>query len=143
MSFTNRTRRTSDAVFIKTHIRAHGKQAQTLRGSAANISSILKAFQDYKEADLYNKDTISTPPAPATLRLMLTHTRRKVLELDALTLVATVFKLWVVVVLIQNQDGDLADPDERLLGLIGGSHGQSELPLALSVKTHRRCDHTW
>lgn len=74
---------------------------------------------------------------------MLTHKRgRRSLLLDVLTLIATVFKLWVVIVLIQNQDCDLADPDEWLLGLIGGSHRQSELPLALSVKTHRCCDHT-
>lgn len=37
-----------------------------------------------------------------------------------LTLVPAIFKLGVVVVLVGDEDGDLTDPDERLLGLIRG-----------------------
>ncbi len=59
-----------------------------------------------------------------------------------LTLVAAVFKLGVVVVLVCDEDGDLTDPDQRLLGLICGRHRQRELPLTLPVETHRRGDHT-
>lgn len=59
-----------------------------------------------------------------------------------LTLVAAVFKLGVVVILVGDDDGDLTDADERLLGLISGRHRQRELPLTLPVETHRRGDHT-
>lgn len=62
--------------------------------------------------------------------------------LAVLTLVAAVFELGVVVVLVRDEDGDLADPDERLVGLICGRHRQSELPLTLPVETRRRGDHT-
>lgn len=35
-----------------------------------------------------------------------------------LTLIATVLKLWVIVVLVSDEDGDLADADEGFLSLI-------------------------
>lgn len=60
-----------------------------------------------------------------------------------LTLVAAVLKLGVVVVLVSNDDGDLADPDQRLVPLVRGGDGQREFPLTLSVKAHRRGDVTW
>ena len=60
---------------------------------------------------------------------------------SVLTLVAAVFELRVVVVLIADDNGDLADPDERLVGLIRGGHRQGELPLTLAVEARRRGDH--
>lgn len=59
-----------------------------------------------------------------------------------LTLVSAVFELGVVVVLVCDDDGDLTDPDERLLGLICGRHRQRELSLTLAVEAHRGGDHT-
>lgn len=59
------------------------------------------------------------------------------------TLVAAVLKLGVVVVLVSNDDGDLADPDQRFVALVRGGDGQREFPLTLSVKVHRRGDVTW
>lgn len=60
-----------------------------------------------------------------------------------LTLVAAVFKLGLVVVLVGDHDGDLADPDERLVRLIRGRDRQREFPLPLSVEAYRRGDVTW
>lgn len=60
-----------------------------------------------------------------------------------LTLVAAVFKLGVVIVLVCNHNGDLADPDERFIGLIRGCDRQREFPLTLSVKADCRGDVTW
>lgn len=60
-----------------------------------------------------------------------------------LTLVAAVFKLGVVIVLVCNHDGDLADPDERFIGLVRGRDRQRKFPLTLSVKADCRADVTW
>lgn len=59
-----------------------------------------------------------------------------------LTLVAAVFKLGAIIVLICNDNGDLADPDERFVGLIRGRDRQREFPLTLSVKADCRGDVT-
>lgn len=60
-----------------------------------------------------------------------------------LTLVAAVLKLGVVVVLVGDEDGDLADADERLLGQVCRRHRQGVLSLALAVEAHCGADHTW
>lgn len=60
----------------------------------------------------------------------------------ALTLVAAVLELGIVVVLVSDDDGDLADADERLLGLVRRCDRQAVLSLALSVKGHGCADHT-
>ena len=60
-----------------------------------------------------------------------------------LTLVAAVLKLGVVVVLVGDEDGDLADADEGLLGQVCRRDRQGVLSLALAVETHSGADHTW
>lgn len=64
-------------------------------------------------------------------------------QVAVLTLVAAVFKLGVIIVLICNDNGDLADPDERFVSLIRGRDRQHEFPLTLSVKAYRCGDVTW
>ena len=61
----------------------------------------------------------------------------------SLTLVAAVLELGVVVVLVGDEHGDLADADEGFLGHVGGGDRQGVLSLALTVKTHRADDHTY
>ena len=61
---------------------------------------------------------------------------------DQLTLISEVLKLGAVVVVVQDEDVELADADERVSGLVGGGDRHRVLPLALPVKLPRRHDHS-
>lgn len=61
---------------------------------------------------------------------------------SALTLIAAVLELGIVVVLVGDDDGDLADADERLLSLVCRRDRQAVLSLPLPVKCHGGTDHT-
>lgn len=60
-----------------------------------------------------------------------------------LTFIAEVLKLWVVVVLVQNEDVQLADPDQGVTRLVCCCYRDSVLSLALAVKFPGRGDHPY
>lgn len=135
------------------------------RELSANISSVLAAFQDPGAADgcrtfkwffssllFIDVNLFHLQKMERNNGLLHKHSNslststadrhRKQQQAAILTLVAAVFKLGAIIVLICNDNGDLADPDERFVGLIRGCDRQREFPLTLSVKADRCGDVT-
>lgn len=78
-----------------------------------------------------------------------THNTQHTAAAAALTLVSNVLKLGAVVVLVQDEDVELTDADQRIGGLVSGRHRHRVLPLALAVEPTSRDNgscthsHTW
>lgn len=63
--------------------------------------------------------------------------------IDLLTLISDVLKLGTVVVLVQDEDVELTNANQRVSCLVSGSHCHRILPLALAIKFPGCHNYSW